>query len=66
MMTHNTRSRSRSWIFLLVSGTLLQPISCTLFDGGLIERTLTGALLDPLVIQSFEFFFNLARGGAAG
>jgi hypothetical protein len=65
-MTRQTRSRRRSFLFLLVSGSLLQPISCTLFDGGLLERTLTGALLDPFVIQSFELFFNLAQGGAAG
>lgn len=41
---------------------LLQVGSCALFDGGFVERTLTGAIFNPLAATVLQQFFDLGAG----
>ena len=48
----------------VVACPLFQLAGCALFGGGLVERTLSGAVINPLTQQVFNLFFSLANAGA--
>ena len=52
----------RKLMLLAATLPMVQLAGCTLFDGGLLERTLTGAIFDPLAAQVFQAFYNLGAG----
>jgi len=55
--------RLKTLTLVVASLPLAQLAGCSLFDGGLLERTLTGAVVNPLVQEAFNTFFSLASPG---
>ncbi len=62
-MTRSMNKHIKNLCAAFASLGVLQLSGCSLFEGGLLERTLTGAAIDPLTQSVYDLFFSFATGG---